>query len=703
MKMAELKMLPVSVLKPAEYNPRKKLKKGDKEYKKIENSIREFGFADPLVVNADMTIIGGHQRLNVAIDLGYTEVPCAIVDVDKTREKALNIALNKITGAWDDQMLADLLKDLENVNFNLDFTGFEAPEIGQLFSNIYDKKVKEDNFDVDSELKQPTFSKPGDIWHLGKHRVICGDSTKMETYERLMEGVKANLVLTDPPYNVDVEETAGKIMNDNMSDSDFYNFLLAAYQCMHENLADDGSIYVWHADTEGLNFRKAFRDAGFYLSGCCIWKKNSLVLGRSPYQWIHEPCQIPGTMVWTPNGPAPIETLKDGDRVVSFNVHTGMVTGYRDGVPVRTASRPYAGNIYGIGIDGKQTWATDNHQFSIHFNPETSQTWCTYLMVNEKGRWRVGICRTYDARGFGLKHRVNQEKATAAWLIDTFQSQADAQMGEQLLATRYGIPYTHWTIERGIRRTDTQRTEENVGWLYEHMDIQQLEASAKRLLSDYGRSVDYPLVTEDTGKNKFSRRVTAKINACNLIPNLMMVPVPYEHWEDDKTFEYRPIEKIDVKPYDGMVYSLQVERFEHYIADGIVTHNCLYGWKQKGRHQWYSDRKQTTVWEYDKPKSSPDHPTMKPVTLMSYPIKNSTMTNGIVLDPFLGSGSTLIACMETDRVCMGIELDPKFVDVIVKRWLAQNGGNYADAYVIRDNQKLMFDEVATFETEVEAK
>ena len=419
MKMAELKMLPVSVLKPAEYNPRKKLNKGDKEYKKIENSIREFGFADPLVVNADMTIIGGHQRLTVAIDLGYTEVPCAVVDVDKTREKALNIALNKITGAWDDQMLADLLKDLENVNFNLEFTGFEAPEIGQLFSNIYDKKVKEDNFDVDSELKQPTFSKPGDIWHLGKHRVICGDSTKMETYERLMEGVKANLVLTDPPYNVDVQETAGKIMNDNMSDADFYNFLLAAYQCMHDNLADDGSIYVWHADTEGLNFRKAFKDAGFYLSGCCIWKKNSLVLGRSPYQWIHEP--------------------------------------------------------------------------------------------------------------------------------------------------------------------------------------------------------------------------------------------------------------------------------------------CLFGWKQKGKHQWYSDRKQTTVWEYDKPKSSPDHPTMKPVTLMSYPIKNSTMTNGIVLDPFLGSGSTLIACMETDRVCYGVELDSKFCDVIVKRYIAAMDGKYDDVYVVRDSQNLMFDEVATFETEVDGK
>ena len=414
-KTAELKKLPVSVLKPAEYNPRKKLKPGDKEYEKIKRSISEFGFADPLVVNADMTIIGGHQRLSVAIDLGYTEVPCAVVDIDKTREKALNIALNKISGEWDDNLLAELLQDIQNSNYDAELTGFEGAEIDALYNKVYDKAVKEHDFDVDSELKQPVFSKPGDLWFLGKHRVICGDSTKAETYERLMDGDKANLVLTDPPYNVDVQETAGKIMNDNMGDQEFYSFLLAAYQCMHQHLADDGSIYVWHADTEGLNFRKAFKDVGFYLSGCCIWKKNALVLGRSPYQWIHEP--------------------------------------------------------------------------------------------------------------------------------------------------------------------------------------------------------------------------------------------------------------------------------------------CLFGWKQKGRHQWYADRKQTTVWEYDKPKSSPDHPTMKPVTLMAYPIKNSTMTNGIVLDPFLGSGSTLIACMQTDRVCRGIELDPKFVDVIVKRALAEAGGKYDDIYVIREGQKLRFDEVASIEPE----
>ena len=199
---AELKVLPVTVLKPAAYNPRKKLKPGDKECEKIKNSIEEFGCADPLVVNADMTIIGGHQRLNVAIAMGYTEVPCAVVDIDKTREKALNIALNKITGAWDDSLLADLLKDIEDSDFDLGKTGFDPPEIETLFNKVHSKEVKEDDFDVESELKQPVFSKVGDLWVLGKHKVLCGDSTLPESYSKVLDGVKANLVLTDLPYFV---------------------------------------------------------------------------------------------------------------------------------------------------------------------------------------------------------------------------------------------------------------------------------------------------------------------------------------------------------------------------------------------------------------------------------------------------------------------------------------------------------------------
>ncbi|WP_460267247.1 site-specific DNA-methyltransferase [Clostridium tertium] len=401
--------LPVEQLCPAAYNPRKKLKVGDKEYEKIKNSIKEFGYVEPIIVNFDMTVIGGHQRLTVLKDLGYKEVQCVVVHIeDENKVKALNVALNKITGAWNEQLLADLIVDLQAANFNTDFTGFEAPEIEQLFSKVHNKEIKEDDFDVDEALKKPTVTKAGDIWLLGRHRIICGDSTLPETYTKLLDGVKANLVVTDPPYNVDVEETAGKIKNDNMPDDDFYKFLFAAFVNMEQSMERDASIYVFHADTQGLNFRKAFTDAGFYLSGCCIWKKNSLVLGRSPYQWQHEP--------------------------------------------------------------------------------------------------------------------------------------------------------------------------------------------------------------------------------------------------------------------------------------------CLFGWKKGGKHQWYSDRKQTTIWEYDRPKSSKDHPTMKPVALMAYPIQNSCMSNCVVLDPFLGSGSTLVACEQINRICYGIELDEKFADVIVKRYIDTTGGS-DNIFLIRDGQKLAYSEV----------
>lgn len=213
MKKSEMqwKDLPIDQLKPATYNPRKKLKPGDKEYEKIKNSIKEFGYVEPIIVNYDMTVIGGHQRLTVLKDLGYETVQCVQVHIeDEHKVKALNVALNKITGAWDEQLLADLLVDLKSVDFNVDLTGFEAPEVEQLFSKVHSKDVKEDDFDVEEELQKPTFSKTGDIWHLGEHRVICGDATLPETYHRLMDGKKANLVLTDPPYNVNVEETAGK-------------------------------------------------------------------------------------------------------------------------------------------------------------------------------------------------------------------------------------------------------------------------------------------------------------------------------------------------------------------------------------------------------------------------------------------------------------------------------------------------------------
>ncbi len=403
----DLRKIKIADLVPASYNPRKALKPGDKEYEKIKRSIEEFGYCEPVIVNSDMTIIGGHQRVTVLKDLGYSEIDCIVIDIDKTKERALNIALNKITGEWNKELLADLIADLQDSDFDVTFTGFDPPEIEQLMNSVHDKEIVEDEFDIEAQLQQPTVTREGDLWLLGEHRLVCGDSTLPETYDLLMAGRKANLVVTDPPYNVDYEGSAGKIKNDKMAEEQFEKFLFAAYVNMEQNMMDDASIYVFHSDSHGLAFRRAFEEAGFYLSGCCIWKKNSLVLGRSPYQWLHEP--------------------------------------------------------------------------------------------------------------------------------------------------------------------------------------------------------------------------------------------------------------------------------------------VLFGWKKGGRHQWYADRKQTTVWEYDKPKKNDLHPTMKPVNLIAYPIKNSSMSNCIVLDPFGGSGSTLIAADQLKRICYTVELDPKYADVIVNRYLAQVGSD-EKIFLVRDGQKISYAE-----------
>lgn len=379
----------------------------------IAASIREFGFLSPILVAEDNTILAGHGRLAAALKLGLKKVPCVKENhLTETQKRAYIIADNKLSlnAGWDSELLAVELSELEGADFNLDLLGFDEAELSGIFDA--DKDVSDDDFDVEKELEEPCFSKTGDVWTLGKHRIICGDATKLETYKTLLENTKVNLVVTDPPYNVNYEGSAGKIKNDNMEDDKFYQFLFNSFVNMEQAMADDASIYVFHADTEGLNFRKAFQDAGFYLSGCCIWKKPSLVLGRSPYQWQHEP--------------------------------------------------------------------------------------------------------------------------------------------------------------------------------------------------------------------------------------------------------------------------------------------CLYGWKKKGKHNWYAGRKETSVWEFEKPKKNADHPTMKPIALLAYPIKNSSMTNSLVLDPFAGSGSTLIACEQTGRICYAIELDEKYCDVIVKRYIEQVG-NDKSVKVLRGGKEYSFTEVCANE------
>ncbi len=400
----EMKLIETSKLIPYVNNARTH---SPAQIMKLRSSLREFGFINPVIIDRDLNVIAGHGRIMAAKEEGIKEIPCVFVDyLTEAQKKAYILADNRMAmdAGWDEELLRIEIEALQAEAFDIGLTGFDDKEIADLFASEDD--VEDDDFDVDAELEKPTFTKAGDVWVLGKHRLVCGDSTKPETYELLMEGAKANLVVTDPPYNVNYEGSAGKIKNDNMANDKFYQFLFDVYTCMYQAMADDASIYVFHADTEGLNFRRAFAEAGFYLSGTCIWKKQSLVLGRSPYQWQHEP--------------------------------------------------------------------------------------------------------------------------------------------------------------------------------------------------------------------------------------------------------------------------------------------CLFGWKKSGKHQWYSGRKETTIWEFDKPKKNGDHPTMKPVPLIAYPIKNSSMTNCIVLDPFGGSGSTLIACEQTGRYCRTIELDEKFCDVIVKRYIEQVG-SAEHVSVIRNGETILFD------------
>jgi DNA modification methylase len=365
----------------------------------LRSSLREFGFVSPIIVDKDLNIIAGHGRVLAAKAEGLTEVPCVFAEhLTEAQKRAYILADNRLAlnAGWDEELLALEFGELKDLGFDLELTGFGVDEIEKFFAADVGE-VQDDNFDLTAALEQAAFVLSGDIWTLGRHRLICGDATDAETVKRLMDGRKANLVLTDPPYNVSFESASGlKIKNDSMKAEQFYNFLLSAFRNLADSLEGGGSAYIFHADTEGENFRRAFREVGFHLSGTCIWVKDSFVMGRSPYQWQHEP--------------------------------------------------------------------------------------------------------------------------------------------------------------------------------------------------------------------------------------------------------------------------------------------ILYGWLKSGTHKWYAGRSEATIWNFPKPKRNSDHPTSKPLDLLAYPIKNSSQANGIVLDTFGGSGSTLIACEQADRICNMLELDEKYASVILRRYaeFKQNGGLSAE-------------------------
>lgn len=415
-KVSEMNLVDVDKLIPYVNNARTHSKE---QINKLRASIREFGFINPVIIDRDYNVIAGHGRILASKEEGIDKVPCVFVDyLTDAQKKAYIIADNRMAldADWDEELLKIEIESLKDEDFDLSFTGFDESELLDLFGDDSKGKVEDDNFDLSSALEKASFVEKGDVWTVGKHRLMCGDATSKEDVQTLMGDTKGNLILTDPPYGVSFKSSSGlTIENDSMKNDEFYNFLLSAFKNMADHLEKGGSAYVFHADTEGLNFRKAFVDSGFHLAGCCIWVKNSLVLGRSDYQWQHEP--------------------------------------------------------------------------------------------------------------------------------------------------------------------------------------------------------------------------------------------------------------------------------------------VLYGFMQNGKHRWYSDRKQTTIWNFDKPKKNSNHPTSKPLDLLSYPISNSTQENAVVIDTFGGSGSTLMACEKMNRICYTMELDEKYASVILRRYV-EDTGDMDNVYVIRNGKKIPY---ADLVKEVETK
>jgi len=300
MQQMDIRKIPANKLNPAKYNPRKDLQPGDAEYEKLLRSVEEFGYVEPVIWNSRTgNIVGGHQRFKVLLHLGYSEIDCVVVDMDEYREKALNVALNKISGAWDIEKLYDVLTDIERSGISPAITGYEVSEIEKMYQEVQRTRgeIVEDDFDAESEAAaiETPVTQLGDIWLLGKHRLMCGDSTDMGQVSTLMEGKKARMVFTDPPWNVDYGGNAHpswkqrQIMNDKMSTDDFYKFLLAAFKAM-ASVSEPGCMtYIAMSAQEWGAAMYAMREAGYHWSSTIIWAKDSLVLSRKDYHTQYEP------------------------------------------------------------------------------------------------------------------------------------------------------------------------------------------------------------------------------------------------------------------------------------------------------------------------------------------------------------------------------------------------------------------------------
>ena len=286
---SEMQLVSIGKLIPYVNNARTHSKE---QITKLRSSLREFGFVNPVIIDREFNVIAGHGRILAAKEENIEQVPCVFVDyLTEAQKKAYILADNRfaLDAGWDEDMLRVEMEALQGMDFDISLTGFDEAEIADLFA-ADDNEAQEDDFDEDAALQAEPFVKAGDLWLLGRHHLLCADSTNTEDVKLLMDGKKANVCITDPPYACNYTGGTGmKIMNDNLKGEEFYQFLLSAFKNAYENLADGAAIYIFHSDAEKVNFYNAVVAAGFHYSTTCIWVKQSLVLGRFDYQMRHEP------------------------------------------------------------------------------------------------------------------------------------------------------------------------------------------------------------------------------------------------------------------------------------------------------------------------------------------------------------------------------------------------------------------------------
>lgn len=690
-------------------------------------SFKRFGFVAPLVKDETTgALVAGHGRLDAAVKMKAAgEKPPARVEVvdgewripvvrgiafDSPLEaQAYLLADNQLSerGGWNTADLIAMLQNIQPSGFR--GTGFDDKALKQLIAKHAGLTPIPGEDEAITKAKART--KRGQLWQLGAHRILCGNSTNAADVAKLMGGGVAQIMVTDPPYGVNYDpqwrQRAGlskgtrkmaKVANDDRAD------WTEAWKLFSGAVA-----YVWHGGLHAAEVQHSLETAGFDIRAQIIWAKDRFALSRGHYHWQHEPCQPPGTMVRTPKGLVPIEKLSDGDGVLSYDSYSSTITAKRKGRPIRTAVRDYDGELFEVECAGRRTSTTDGHQFSVRFTDVAPDLWTTYLM-RRGGWWRVGILRVFNSRGFGPSVRREQENADDVWILGVFPNKIEAACAEQILAIKYGIPMTHWETDRAIAGS-CFRSKDQIASIYEALDLAEMERRAGQCLRDHGRRLEYPMVTREDAAILRSRRVTTRVRACNLIPQIMGLPIPKENGDE---FTWEPIVNVRRTGYSGPVYSLDVAVDHHYIADGIVTHNCWYAVRKGKEARWNGSRNQDTLWREPGTGNLTDqirqailaedlkklatlaaelesalqttvwaiparedaghgHGTQKPVECMRRPIVNHTAPGEGVYDPFIGSGSTLIGCESTGRLCYGMEIEPRCCDIVIERYETLTG------------------------------